>query len=102
MKIVNSTEFKEITKEGNVVVDFFADWCGPCKMLSPIMEKIESEYNDITFIKVNCDDEMDLASEYGIMSIPAVFFLKDGQVVDKFMGMQQENYIKDKIEESFR
>lgn len=102
MKIINAEEFRQLKNQGNLVVDFFADWCGPCKMLGPIMEKVSEEYNDVNFVKINVDDEQDLAVEYGIMSIPAVFFLKDGNVVDQFLGLQQERFIKDKLDKNYR
>lgn len=102
MHIVNEQEFNELKNNGNLVVDFFADWCGPCKMLGPIMEKVAEEYPDVTFVKVNVDDEQDLAVSYGVMSIPSVFFLKDGEVVDQFLGLQQENSIKDKLNKAYR
>ena len=102
MRIVNEQEFNELKSNGNLVVDFFADWCGPCKMLGPIMEKVAEEYPDVTFVKVNVDDEQDLAVSYGVMSIPSVFFLKDGEVVDQFLGLQQENSIKDKLNKAYR
>ncbi|MBQ3419751.1 MAG: thioredoxin [Erysipelotrichaceae bacterium] len=102
MCIVNEQEFNELKNNGNLVVDFFADWCGPCKMLGPIMEKVAEEYPDVTFVKVNVDDEQDLAVSYGVMSIPSVFFLKDGEVVDQFLGLQQENSIKDKLNKAYR
>ncbi len=102
MRIVNEQEFNELKNNGNLVVDFFADWCGPCKMLGPIMEKVAEEYPDVTFVKVNVDDEQDLAVSYGVMSIPSVFFLKDGEVVDQFLGLQQENSIKDKLNKAYR
>lgn len=102
MRIVNEQEFNELKNNGNLVVDFFADWCGPCKMLGPIMEKVAEEYPDVTFVKVNVDDEQDLAVSYGVMSIPSVFFLKNGEVVDQFLGLQQENSIKDKLNKAYR
>lgn len=90
MKIVNKDEFDTIIKNGNVIVDFYADWCGPCKMLGPVLEKISAKYPDITFIKVNVDKEEQLAASFKIMSIPAVFMLKDGNIVNKFVGLLPE------------
>lgn len=86
MKVVNEKEFDEIIKSGLTLADFYADWCGPCKMLSPIIEELDNEYADITFIKVNCDDNIALADRYGILSIPAVFLFKDGQVLGSILG----------------
>lgn len=86
MKTVNEKEFDETIKNGITLVDFYADWCGPCKMLAPILEDLDAEHPDITFIKVNCDDEMGLAERYGIMSIPAVFMIKDGNIIGNASG----------------
>lgn len=101
MKIVNEKEFDEIIKDGFTLVDFYADWCGPCKMLAPILEALDNEYPDITFIKVNCDDEMGLAERYGIMSIPAVFLFKDGNLIGQTGGYrgkdEMNNFIKNNI-----
>ena len=88
MRIVNAEEFNEIIKEGTTVVDFYADWCGPCKMLGPVLEQLSEELPEIKFIKVNVDDEMDLAQDLGIMSIPAVFLFKDGEAVSQSVGLK--------------
>ena len=101
MKIVNETEFDETIKTGVTLVDFYADWCGPCKMLAPILEELDNEYPDITFIKVNCDDEIKLAERYGIMSIPAVFMFKDGNIIGNTGGYrgkdEMNNFIKNSL-----
>lgn len=101
MKIVNETEFDETIKTGVTLVDFYADWCGPCKMLAPILEELDNEYPDITFIKVNCDDEIKLAERYGIMSIPAVFMFKDGNIIGNAGGYrgkdEMNNFIKNSL-----
>ena len=101
MKIVNETEFDETIKTGATLVDFYADWCGPCKMLAPILEELDNEYPDISFIKVNCDDEIKLAERYGIMSIPAVFMFKDGNIIGNTGGYrgkdEMNNFIKNSL-----
>ncbi len=72
-----------------VVVDFWAEWCGPCKMLGPVLDEIATEKGDaVRVVKVNVDDEPDLAVEYGIRNIPALFFFKDGELKDKALGVQ--------------
>ena len=86
MKVINSAEFNEVIKEGIVFVDFFADWCGPCKMLGPVLEEVSKEYPEIEFVKVNVDDNMDLAEKFAIMSIPQVYMFKDGSPIGKFGG----------------
>ena len=86
MKIVTTEEFDEIIQKGTTLVDFFADWCGPCKMLGPVLEALDGEYPDLQFIKVNVDDNMDLAERYQIMSIPTVFIFRDGELIGKMGG----------------
>ena len=94
MKIVNEKEFDEIISNGITLVDFYADWCGPCKMLSPILDELAEEYTDIKFIKVNCDDEMQLAERFGIMSIPAVYMFKDGNPLTSTGGYKPKDAMK--------
>lgn len=86
LKHIGNKEFNEevLTSKETVLVDFYADWCGPCKMLSPILEEIANDYN---VYKVNVDLEDELAYKYGIMSIPCVIAFKDGQVVNKSVGL---------------
>ena len=88
--------FKElISKEDKVLVDFFANWCGPCKMLAPVLEKVES---DIKVIKVDTDEFEDLAHEYGVMSIPTLVLLDKGKEIKRNIGFidktSLENFLK--------
>ena len=78
---------KDVKNNENVLVDFYATWCPPCKSLSPIVEEIEKENADIKFLKINVDDEQELAIEYGIMSVPTLVFIKNGEPVDKSVGL---------------
>lgn len=78
---------KEVKNNENVLVDFYETWCPPCKSLSPIVEEIEKENADIKFLKINVDDEQELAIEYGIMSVPTLVFIKNGEPVDKSVGL---------------
>lgn len=84
----SQTTFKQdvLEKKGVVFVDFYADWCGPCKMTGPILEQLAGERKDITFMKVNVDENNDLASQYSVFSIPTFVIFKDGQVVSQFSG----------------
>lgn len=100
MKIVNTEEFRNTIQNGTTLVDFFADWCGPCKMLGPVVESVSTQYSDINFIKVNVDDNMDLAQEFGIMSIPQMFIFKDGQVIAKTGGYMDEAGVKHFIDDA--
>ena len=100
MKIINAAEFEELIKNGMSFVDFFADWCGPCKMLGPVLEEVSKDYPDIEFVKVNVDDNMDLAEKFSIMSIPQVFMFKDGEVIGKFGGYRDEGGAKAFIDQT--
>lgn len=102
MKIVNQTEFDELINNGTTLVDFYADWCGPCKMLGPILEELDSEYPDINFVKVNCDNDIALADRYGILSIPAVFILRDGKVIGNTLGYHGKEDMKKFIENTIK
>ena len=87
VKEINSVEFKEVIKEGKVVVDFFATWCGPCKMLSPVVDEVSNEISDVKFLKVDVDDNGEIASKYGIMSIPTLIMFKEGKIINKHTGL---------------
>ena len=81
-----------------VVVDFYADWCGPCKMMSPLMEKLSGEYEGkVKFCKVNVDDEEELAIQNKVQSIPLFVLYKDGQVIDKAVGARAEDEMRELI-----
>lgn len=98
-KIVSSNEFNEETKSGLVVVDFFADWCGPCKMLAPIFEELAPEYEGrAKFIKVDVDHSPDLAMKFRVASIPTIIILKDGEKVAGNVGFIPKEQIKSMID----
>lgn len=80
-----------------VLVDFWASWCGPCRMVSPIIDEIAEERGDIKVCKINVDEEPDLANRYQIMSIPTLLVIKDGEVVDKSMGARPKPQILDML-----
>ncbi len=99
MKILSKDDqFDELISNELTLVDFFADWCGPCKMLIPNLEKLSDKYN---IVKVNVDEFPDLARRYRIMSIPALFLFKNGEVIDNKIGYQEleelESWLKSKI-----
>ena len=88
LKVVNAEEFKKIiAEEKNVVVDFWATWCGPCKALTPVLETVAEEMADIPFLKVDIDENDTLAREYNIMTIPTLLVIQNGEVVDKSVGL---------------
>jgi len=86
LKYLQTENFNDEIKEGLVLVDFYADWCGPCKMISPIVEELANEINGLKVIKVNVDNREDVAKTYGIMSIPTLILFKDGQIEKKQLG----------------
>ena len=98
-KIVNSSEFNNEVKSGLVVVDFFATWCGPCKMLAPIFEELGKEYEGkVNFIKVDVDQSPDLAMKYKVASIPTIIVLKDGEKVAGNVGFIPKEQIKEMVD----
>lgn len=90
MDIINSTnEYDAILKDNtSVFVDFYADWCGPCKMVGPLVEELSNEMKDVKFVKVNVDNLPDVAQRYGIMSIPTLLAFKNGELVGNIVGFQ--------------
>ncbi len=93
MNIINvkENEFEEIIKNETVLVDFYADWCGPCKMMSKVIDDLSNEINDVKFAKVNVDIENKLASKYSVMSIPTLILFKNGNMVKKMVGFHSKD-----------
>ena len=98
-KIATNTNFASLLEsEKLVVVDFWATWCGPCRMLSPILDELAEEMADvIDVVKVNVDDADEIAAQYRIMSIPTLIFFKNGQPVDKTVGAMPKNALEERI-----
>lgn len=97
---LNSNNFNEEITNTNklVLIDFFATWCGPCKMLSPIISEIAEEYSDsVKVCKVNVDESQDLAMKYNVMSIPTLIFLKNGELVKSHIGFCQKSELNKMI-----
>lgn len=95
MKQVNETDFAKEVASGVVLVDFFATWCGPCRMQAVVLEEVLEENPDMNVVKVDVDQDPNLARKFGIMSIPTLVLMKDGQPVEKHVGlMQNEELVK--------
>lgn len=93
---VTNENFKEVVEKGTILLDFWATWCGPCRMLSPILEEL-AEKENLTIGKVNVDEEEQLAETFQISSIPALFLVKDGKIVNKTVGYQPLEALKEFI-----
>ncbi len=99
-KIINTVNFRGAVEDnqGVVVVDFFATWCGPCKMLAPVFESVSEELNNAKFVKVDIDESLELAQKFGISTVPTMMIFKDGKVVDKLVGFMPKESLKAKVE----
>lgn len=94
---LSSSNFDE-AKSGVALVDFWAPWCGPCRMLAPVIDELANDFDGKAKIcKVNTDEEGDLSAQFGVRSIPTLIFLKDGNVVDQLIGAQSKQAIADKL-----
>lgn len=90
--IVNDSNFEEVVLQSElpVLVDFWAEWCGPCQMVLPIVEELGEELTDVKICKVNVDEQMELAKQYRVMSIPTLMVFKDGEMVKREMGAKSK------------
>lgn len=100
MAIVNATDqsFSNETSNGLVLADFWATWCGPCKMIAPVLEEIDSEMSDkVKIVKLDVDENQETAGQFGVMSIPTLLLFKDGEVVDQVIGYQPKEALVELI-----
>lgn len=93
-QVKSTNDFKEAVKSGVVLVDFYATWCGPCKMIAPFLEDLSKKYRSVKFIKVDVDELEDVAADAGVSAMPTFKLYKDGNAVDELVGAS-----KDKLEE---
>ena len=99
VKEINAEEYAEIINSPNqVVIDFHATWCGPCKVLSPILEELNDEIDGVEFVKLDVDQHPQIAGQNQVMGVPTVVILKDGEVKERFVGVQPKEVIKEKID----
>lgn len=91
---ITQVEFNDKIKEGKVLVDCYADWCGPCRMLSPIIDEVAKKTEDCKFYKLNVDDSEEVAEEYGIMSIPTILVFEDGKLKHNEVGFKPADEIE--------
>ena len=97
---VTSSNFDEevINSSVPVLIDFYADWCGPCKILSPIVEEVSSQYEDVKFVKINIDSNQDIANDYMITSIPTLVYIKNGEEQNRVLGAVDKDTVETLIE----
>jgi len=97
-KELNGTNFEATLAEGVSLVDFWAPWCGPCRMIAPVIEELAEDFDGKANIcKVNTDEEQDIAVKFGIRSIPTIMFFKNGEMVDQVVGAQSKQALAEKI-----
>ena len=98
---IDSKSFEELVvqSEKPVIVDFYADWCGPCKRLAPIFEELSKEVDEVSFYKVNVEDASELAAQFSVQSIPTLILFKGGEPVDRVMGLMPKDELKKVVEQ---
>ena len=98
VKEINAEEYEQLKQSTKpVVIDFHATWCGPCKILSPILEELQEEMEEVEFVKLDVDQFPEISGANQVMGVPTVLIIKDGEVKDRFVGVQPKETIKEKI-----
>jgi thioredoxin 1 len=104
MTEMNAAQFNELRESGaKIVVDFYAEWCGPCRMMEPVLKEVSTDMSeeDIVFVKINADNERDLCGEFGVRGIPTFAMINNGEIVDRFTGVRGKNEMRQTIEQAF-
>lgn len=94
IQIATTENFDQLIANGLTLVDFYADWCGPCKMLAPVLEQLANEITDVNIIKLNVDHSREIAQRFGVMSIPTIILFKDGNQIAQTVGFQPKERLK--------
>lgn len=97
VELVKDINYEGLIKEGKVVIDCFATWCGPCKMLSPIIDSLSEELTDVKFYKIDVDEAEKITTDYEIMSIPTILIFEDGKLKEKVVGFKSKEELKEII-----
>ena len=95
VKQITDKEFDEVIKTGKVLVDFYADWCGPCKMLSPVIDELSEELSDVNFYKLNVDESDEVVRKYSVMSIPTLLVFEQGELKATSVGFKNKDQVKE-------
>jgi len=95
IEIESVEQFEEINKEGKVLIDFWASWCAPCRAMLPVIDELAQKNTDVTFLKVNVDKVSELASRYGVRSIPQFSFLNEGEEIQKKLGTNSQSQMQE-------
>lgn len=100
MRILNDQDFADEIKSGLAFVDFFAEWCGPCKMIGPVLEQLAPEYEGkINFFKLDVDKAPTTAQNYGVMSVPTMILFKDGEIIEQMVGFKPADDLRNQLDQ---
>lgn len=99
MRIVSGSEFEAVIEKGLVLVDFYADWCGPCKMMAPVLEEVANTIKDVTIVKLNVDEDPAIAQKFNVMSIPTLVLFKNGSEIATTIGYQAKPQVLEFIKQ---
>ena len=97
VKQITDKEFDESIKTGKVLVDFYAEWCGPCKILSPVVDELSEELKDISFYKLNVDESDEVVRKYSVMSIPTLLIFENGELKNTSVGFKSKDELKEML-----